>query len=270
MSSAISPGQPYGDAETLRVMEALSREGYCYLGKVLETSEVAALREAMERKWSDVRMQESAPGDHRRGRSLMRMFEYDDAFRDLVVREPFASLAEAVLGNDCHLMSQNALYTRAGEDGGGWHVDDLVHFPVCPGVDGHDSNLTMPCLVLQVFTPLTDVEAVCYGPTQVVPGSHYAGRSPGSEESPSFAGRDPVSILAKAGDAYLFNNQIWHRGAPNVSDRDRLLGGVTYSKRFIAQRFYPFIDYRMPDSVWDGASERLQRMLGRHDKGAYG
>ena len=43
-----------------------------------------------------------------------------------------------------------------------------------------------------------------------------------------------------------------------------------YSKQFIAQKFYPFIDYSMPSHVWDGASPRLQRMLGRHQKGAYG
>jgi ectoine hydroxylase-related dioxygenase (phytanoyl-CoA dioxygenase family) len=79
-----------------------------------------------------------------------------------------------------------------------------------------------------------------------------------------------VSILAKAGDAYLFNNQVWHRGAPNVSDRVRYLGGVTYSKRFVSQKLYPFIDYRMPEHVWEGADERLQRLLGRHKPGAYG
>ena len=79
-----------------------------------------------------------------------------------------------------------------------------------------------------------------------------------------------MSILARAGDAYLFHNQIWHRGAPNRSNRRRLVGGVTCSRRFIAQRFYPFIDYRMPDCVWQGAGPRLQRFLGRHAKGAYG
>lgn len=65
-------------------------------------------------------------------------------------------------------------------------------------------------------------------------------------------------------------NQMWHRGAPNASDRTRLMAGVTYSKRFVAQKFHPFIDYRMPEHVWDGASPRLQRLLGRHEKGAYG
>ena len=29
--------------------------------------------------------------------------------------------------------------------------------------------------------------------------------------------------------AYIMSNQIWHRGAPNVSDRPRILGGVPRS-----------------------------------------
>ena len=68
----------------------------------------------------------------------------------------------------------------------------------------------------------------------------------------------------------MFHNQIWHRGVPNRSDRTRYMGGVTYSRRLISQRFYPFIDYRMPAHVFEGVDERLQRLLGRHKKGSYG
>ena len=96
------------------------------------------------------------------------------------------------------------------------------------------------------------------------------GRGPNEQEHPTFEGQGPVPILARAGEAYLFHNQIWHQGAKNQSDRQRLLGGVTYSRRFVAQKFYPFIDYHMPEHVWEGASPRLQRFLGRHTKGAYG
>jgi len=275
MASAILKGERFSAPETARICERLSRDGYCSLGPVLEPEEVAALRAAMERKLADPAMQEGQPGDHRRGFSLMRMFEYDHAFRDLIVREPFASLAEAVLGDDCHCMSQNALFTEpkpeAAADGpGGWHVDDLVQFPLPPEVPRHDPRVPLPTLALQLFTPLTSIEAVEFGPTQVVPGSHYAGRRPAVQDRPHFAGNGPVSMLARPGDAYLFNNQVWHRGAPNVSQRRRLLGGVTYSRRYVAQRFYPFIDYRMPEHVWEGAGPRLQRMLGRHRKGPYG
>ena len=130
--------------------------------------------------------------------------------------------------------------------------------------------MVMPVMVMQIFVPLTDVDEIQYGPTEVVPRSHYAGRGPNDPENPSFDGYGPVSILARAGDTYLFNNQIWHRGAPNCSDRIRYMGGVTYSKRFVSQKLWPFIDYRMPEHVWEGAGPRLQRLLGRHEKGAYG
>ena len=45
--------------------------------------------------------------------------------------------------------------------------------------------------------------------------------------------------------------------------------GVTYSKRFISQRLFPHVDYKLPAHVLEGAGPRLQRFLGRHDKGSY-
>jgi ectoine hydroxylase-related dioxygenase (phytanoyl-CoA dioxygenase family) len=245
-------------------------DGYAHLGPTLSEDEVAALRDAMERKWADPAIRADEAGDHIRRNSMMRMFEYDRSFRDLIEREPFPTIAEAILGEDCHLMSQNSLYNEPGV-GGGWHLDDLCQYPLPEGSDGHSIDSPPPCMVLQIFTPLTDLDTEAKSPTQVVPGSHLAGHKPPTgEENPTFRNRGPVSIFAKAGDAYLFNNQTWHRGGPNTTDHPRLLTGATYSRRFIAQRFYPFIDYRVPDHVWEGASERLQRLLGRHSKGAYG
>ena len=272
--SAIRAGERFTDGEAKEIVARFQQDGYCDFGPVLEADEVDALREDMQRKWDDPRMHEPER-DQIRGSSLMRMFEYSTAFRDLIVREPFASLAEAILGEDCHCMSQNALFTvpdtEAECDGpGGWHIDDLIHFPLPPEIPRHDPAVPLPCFVMQIFTPLTDVEELKYGPTQVVPGSHFAGRRPEEQDHPAFDDNGPHSFLTQKTHAYMFNNQMWHRGAPNASDRQRLMGGVTYSRRFVSQKFYPFIDYRMPDHVWEGASPRLQRMLGRHEKGAYG
>ena len=124
--------------------------------------------------------------------------------------------------------------------------------------------------VLQVFVLLTDVMSLANGPTQLVPTSHLSGRRPNGQHNPTFQGREVVSMLGRAGDAYCFNNDIWHRGAPNWSDQVRLLGGTTYSQRRISQKLFPHVDYHMPAHVFEGASPRLQRFLGRHDKGPYG
>ena len=209
----IHAGERFTEAETKRIMEALSRDGYCFLGtSILEQDEVAALRDAMERMIADPAMQEDQPGNHRKARSLMRMFEYDRSFRDLIVREPFASLAEEVLDDQCHVMGQNALFTEPNPDAtadgpGGWHLDDLVQFPLPPDIPRHDPGVPLPCNVMQLFTPLTSIDTVACGPTQVVPQSHYAGRRPTIQDRPHFDGNGPVSILAEPGDAYIFNNQ---------------------------------------------------------------
>jgi len=129
------------------------------------------------------------------GSTLSRMYEYDRAARDLIVREPFASIAEAVLGEDCHMMSQNWIRTTSdmyakrletSTSGGGWHTcvcngratrhraavprlncavrrDDLIQFPLPEEIPAHQHP--PPIFVLQIFVLLTDVLSVDNGPT---------------------------------------------------------------------------------------------------------
>ena len=281
-------GAPYSGAETARIAADLQKDGYAVLGPTLSPEEVHVLRAAAERKQDDPRQHTHGNGVN--GSTLPMMFEYDTAARDLIVREPFASLAEHILGGDCHIMAQNwirntaamaakngvtaaeveAAEARGGSAGDGWHIDDLCLFPLPPGTV-HSLAAPPPIFVLQVFVLLTDVPTVAHGPTQFVPSSHLSGRKPTDEEqsSPCFGGRRHVSMLGKAGDAYIMTNQIWHRGHPNVTDSPRILGGTTYARRFVSQRFFPFVDYQLPAHVLQGASPRLQRMLGRHDKSNY-
>lgn len=86
-------GVPYSDAQTTQIVEQFKRDGYYFLGPTLEQREVQALRSAAERKLADPR--NHVAGDSVGGSSLFRMFEFDVAARDLIVREPFASLAGA-------------------------------------------------------------------------------------------------------------------------------------------------------------------------------
>ena len=63
---------------------------------------------------------------------------------------------------------------------------------------------------------------------------------------------------------------MWHRGEPNSSDQTRCLLQQCYAARHISQRFYPFLNYSMPEHVLEQADERMLRLLGKHSKGAYG
>ena len=140
-SVIVKDAQPFDADRTQSLVEEFNRNGYVFLKDVLTELEVTTLRDLVERKYQDPRMHDEA-GDHIRGISLMRMYEYEINFRDLIAREPFVSLAEAILGTDCHMMAQNALRYDPGQ-GGGWHVDDSLLFPLPEGVVRHDPRITL-------------------------------------------------------------------------------------------------------------------------------
>ncbi len=258
------PGKPLAADARRQVIDDFHRDGFALLPGVL-ADEAPRLRALIDRVFDDPAYAGNRYGDW----IAARLFETDPVLRDLLVAEPWITLAEEVLGPDCHLVAQNTVRNRPGEAITGWHVDDELFFPLPEGVERHDPRVRLPKFLFTIQILLSDVPDEAHGPTQFVPGSHYAGRQP-SGETPTFAGRGPVSILGRAGDAYLHDPQCWHRGAPNTSTATRYLLQIAYGRRWIAQRFHPFIDYRMPEHVWDGAGERLQRVLGRHPKGPYG
>jgi ectoine hydroxylase-related dioxygenase (phytanoyl-CoA dioxygenase family) len=45
-----------------------------------------------------------------------------------------------------------------------------------------------------------------------------------------FEGRGAEPVFCRAGDLYLFNHQVWHRGRPNESDRTRYLLQLQYAR----------------------------------------
>jgi len=268
LTTVVTDAKPFSQERTATILESFYREGFAHIPGVLTEDECARLRELIDQVFADPKGEETMHlyCDY----VAVRLFEKDNFFRDMLVREPIISLAEAVLGDSCHLIAQNAVRNRPGEAISHFHADETVEFPVPDEMERHDARLQMPVLRMTVQVALTDTESIEYGPTECVPGSHYSGRQPNDKSNPSFEGRGPVPIHCKAGDIYLHNGQCWHRGAPNTSDRTRYLLQLTYGRRWIAQRFYPFLNYRMPDHVLAGASERLLRVLGKHPRGAYG
>jgi ectoine hydroxylase-related dioxygenase (phytanoyl-CoA dioxygenase family) len=251
---------------TSEILATLEREGFALVPGVLDPGEVAELRGLVDRAFDDPKYAANIYSDI----AVVRLFETDRLFEEMLTREPIIGLMEAILGDDCHLIAQNAVRNPSGRAIDNFHVDDLVHFPVGEGMERHDQRAKMPVLVATAQIPLTDVPSTEYGPTQFVPGSHYSGGEPDSIDDPSFDGRGPVDVLCRAGDMYLQNGQCWHRGAPNTSSQTRYLFQMAYAKRFVAQRFYPFVNYHMPEEILARADPRRRRVLGEHPKGAYG
>ena len=258
---------PFSPEKTREVLATYNREGCVLIPDVLGAGEVAAFQAAVDRVYDDPRARET---DTLYGYVAVRLFEWDNLFRDALVREPIIGLMEALLGPDCHLIANNVVRNSPGNAIDFFHVDERLLFPLPESVPRFDPRMTIPTHSMNVQMPLTDLEAVEYGPTEYVPDSHYSGRPPDDKYDPTWEGRKAAAILCKAGDIYFQHAQVWHRGAPNTSDRTRYLLQQSYGTRVFSQRFFPFLNYRMPDHVLAGASERLLRVLGKHPKGAYG
>ena len=97
--------------------------------------------------------------------------------------------------------------------------------------------MRMPVFWFTVQVALSDITLLEHGPTQYVPGSHYSGRRPVSQEDPVFEGQGPRAVFCRAGDIYFTNHQAWHRGAPNTSDRIRYVMQLQYAQRWADARF---------------------------------
>ena len=95
-----------------------------------------------------------------------------------------------------------------------WHADGPHLFTTLP-------DATLPAHAINIFVPLVDLTEE-NGPTEFAIGSHKLGHEYNEEEEEEVDGTSRVtSILAKAGDAILFDYRLWHRGLPNSSDTDR-------------------------------------------------
>ena len=269
-TSPVEIGTPFTQEKMQEIADFFVREGYVLIPGVLSKNEVEELRARLDRAYEDPTL--AAKHIAYTDFIFVRLFEFDLMFRDLLVREPMISVFEYLLGDDCHLIANNAVINDPGIGINHWHIDAATPwFPLPDDIERFHPAMRYPTFIVNGQFILSDLPSVEYGPTQVVPGSHLSGRRPPDPyEAGEFEGRGPHSILCEAGDVYLQHPMAWHRGAPNESQQRRYLLQYNMGMRMMAQRFYPFLNYNMPHYVLDGADERLLRALGKHVKGPYG
>jgi hypothetical protein len=267
--------------KTQEILARFYRDGFAHIPGVLTADETKALRHTADRLLDDQALRarenpelhdkryvqmhvETSDGTDQETPFILRnTVELDPLFVELLERQPILGLAEAALGPDCRFCGQNVLRNEPRVAIESWHVDGAVHFPLPEGVARHDPLLRPPVLWLTVQIALSDVETIEHGPTQYVPGSHFSGRGPDSQDNPIFEEQRPVSVLCKAGDIYLHDPQCWHRGAPNTSDRRRYLMQSQYAVDWAFRRFGWMNRVPVPDATLHGSSDRVLRLLGR-------
>lgn len=251
------------DARIREWVETFHRDGYLFLESVLPSAWIAELKDDLDRALA-------GRSDNGKGPIELqtRMFETSPANLRLFDLEPIVSFAEALIAPDCHVIHNNSFRTQPGMGLVTWHQDDPPHYLVTHGEP--PTNVRLPVLLFTANYYLTDVTERKHGGTEVIPGSHLFGAwAPGVIEGTRYEDQ-VVPCLGPAGSVVLFNNQVWHRGGPNQSDRVRYITQVSYARRLIGHKYYPFMNYQMPEHVYRDAEPRLKRLLGFLPSGAYG
>ena len=276
----ILAGEPFSPQKNQEIVEQFFRDGYVHIPGVITPREVSALRDKTDEFLDDPELQaRSDPSlgdrnyvqvwDHKTSGQelpfiLRNSIELDQVFRDMLVREPILSLAEAVVGKDSKFCGQNSIRNLPGLSIDQWHCDSSeAYFPLPDDIGRHDPRVRMPVMWFTVQFALSDIEAMEHGPTQYVPGSHYSGRTPNNQENPEFDGNGPVSVFSKAGDIYLHDPMCWHRGAPNTSDRTRYLFQSQYAAHWAYLRFNLYNRVPVAEDALRTASDKLLNLLGR-------
>jgi hypothetical protein len=255
--------QTLSDERIAEWIERFHRDGFLFLQNVLTP-------ETVDRLKSDLDQRLAEEGNYMGGSFQLqtRMFESSEANLRLFEMEPIVTFAEKLIANVCHVIHNNSFRTPSGEGITTWHQDDASHYIVTHGEP--PTNVRLPVLLFSCNYYLTDVDEVAQGPTQLVPGSHLFGAGP----PPSLEGTPweerVFHCIGGAGSVIMFNNQVWHRGAPNFSERTRYVTQVSYARRLIGHKYYPFMNYQMPEHVYQDANPRLKRLLGFLPAGEYG
>ncbi|HYF50231.1 MAG TPA: phytanoyl-CoA dioxygenase family protein [Planctomycetota bacterium] len=243
-------------------VEQFHRDGYLLIKNVLPPEWCAELRADLDKLL----------GGHTKTDQYceirMRMFETSAANLRLFDLEPIVTFAEQLVAPDCHVIHNNSFITLPGQGISTWHQDDAPHFLVTEGEA--PKNVRLPVLLFTSNYYLTDVSEPANGGTECIPGSHLFGKHCPPEVKGTPYERLIDHNCAPAGSVVLFNNQCWHRGGPNTSQRTRYMTQVSYARRIIGHKYYPFMNYQMPEHCYKDADSRLKRLLGFLPRGAYG
>lgn len=278
--SVILAGEKFSREKTQEIVGEFYRDGFVHIPNVLTKNEVKALIEKTDQLIDDpnirdrinpelgdpkyVQLYKHSITGEEQPFILRNCIELDEIYREMLLREPIFSLAEAVVGKDNKFCGANVLRNTPGLSIDKWHTDaEEAYFPLPEDIKRHDSKLHMPVFWFTVQFPLTDTDSIEYGPAEYVPESHYSGRNPPKEEPVVFDGNEPVSVFAKAGDVYLHDPMCWHRGAPNASSRTRYLFQTQYAVNWAYTRFGLYNRVPVPEDELVNSNDKLLNLLGR-------
>ena len=220
--------------ELEREVSFFMKWGYLLIEEAITQSQVALLRSALDETFERSHTQ-----------FTHQLLEEDDRFAFLLDHPPVLTRMKAILGNCIQLHSATARVTEPGAPDQSWHRDGP--WPVDP--DGTPFGSIPGQINCGYYLDELTLEN---GPIAVVPGSHRAPFKP-PEGFPRFP--DEKLILAKPGQAVLFNGWLYHRGVANKSNNRRRVCLICYQNAWMKSR-EPFTGPRVTQIKENGSAEQ--------------
>lgn len=203
------------DAQLIARFEA---DGVCVVPKVLPQTEVARLRQELERAMAeDLQLR---PDAFDAGMVHNCMFR-GERMAALLDNEPMNAYLQQVLAPSCILYA----YQSSSLPPGDGNFGSRVHVDAPRFIDDYITNVG-------VIFPLTDFDATSGG-TLYVPGSHKRAEIPDAAE---FAQRS-CRLTCEAGDMVLFHARLAHAAGTNQGTATRHALTLNVCRCFMRQRF---------------------------------
>jgi hypothetical protein len=230
------------DLDLQPALVGFAEQGYARLGRVLDGGGVEALRaraddimlgrvaypglffqrDATTGRYDDLELGKGWTGPSLDYRKIEKL-EKDPLFFAWIGNALFARVARAVIGEAVTLY-RAMLFNKAARGGTDlpWHQDGGRFW----GLDRDP--------ILQIWTALDDAPAAA-GCVEVLPASHRNGLAtplgglvPSALSGACGAGARALPLPARAGEALLIHNHLWHRSGVNATSAPRRAFTVCY------------------------------------------
>lgn len=208
------------DAQEIRAfLDAMERDGFAIVPRIVDAADAAALRVALEAAIETYPYRDFDGG--RDTGMVHALMLWGRPFEKLLVNPRLRGFLSAVLGESCVLYA----YTSSSMPPGGRNYSARVHVDCPRFIPGYVTNVGVT-LMLDDFTEAS-------GATYVLPGSH---RRPDAPSEAEFF-RGAVRAIGRTGDAILFNGRTWHRGGENQTAAWRHAATMNVCRAFMKQQF---------------------------------
>lgn len=238
--------------------DAYNRDGFLLIPGALSPDLLARAEAAADR----VYVEESYADRLRPDKSLhlLGMLDRDPVFLDLLDNPVTFRYVWNLIGWNVY-SHHNHLDVHPGDQ-------PPQHVPWNWHQDGYRQNADVdtdprPMLSLKVGFVLSDLSATSRGATKIIKGSHIANTLAGRPERSDEPYDEPTGaeeIVARAGDAFVFDRRLWHSRSLNVSSVTRKMVFIGYTHRWI--RPLDETNYQRDPSWFSTLSPLRQQLLG--------